>query len=171
MKTLRHITIALFFIIHSGGLFAQQDSSHYEGDSLRQAKIGELKKLRRQLFVQKLELTTEQADKFFPVFDEYQWKQREAKKEFRKKWKGKKIEDLTEEESKLYLVDAIKAREKEVELFKLYTEKLKTILPAKKLVLLPQIEKEVQRELMRKAREGKNGKNGPHRGRKMHGPR
>jgi len=130
-------------------------------DSMRKAKVEELKKLRKDLYTQKLALTKEESEKFFPIFDEYELKLREARKEFKLKWKDKKPEDLTEEEAKQYLTDATKMREKEVELFKTYSEKLKTAIPAKKIVLLPKIAKEVQKELIAKAREMKGQGGGP----------
>lgn len=128
-------------------------------DSLKQAKIEELKKLRKDLFIQKLNLTTAESEKFFPIYDEYQLKLKQSRKEFRKKWKDKKPEDLTEAEATVFLEDATALREKEVELFRTYSEKLKSAIPVKKIVILPRVEREVQRELIDKAREGRKGSN------------
>lgn len=153
----------VFFILLLPGVKAMAGPN----DSLRKAKIEELKKLRHDLYVQKLNLTATEAEKFFPIFDEYEMKQREAKKAFKQKWKDKKPEDLSEEEAAQYLTDATKLREKELELFKTYSEKLKAVIPAKKIVILPRVTKEVQQELIRKARElgkgpaGQGGRRGP----------
>jgi hypothetical protein len=124
-------------------------------DSSKKARFEELKKTRRELFIKKLELTDDESKGFFPIYDEYQLKLRQARKSFREKWRGKKPEDLSEEEASLYLRDAIDLRSKELELFKTYSEKLKTVIPVKKVVQLPRVEKEVQRELIGKAHEGK----------------
>ncbi|MBS3913512.1 MAG: hypothetical protein KG003_03375 [Bacteroidetes bacterium] len=142
------------------------------GDSTRKAKMEELKKTRRELFIKKLSLTDEESKKFFPIYDEYQLKLRTERRAFKDKWKGKKPEDLTEEEANVYLKDAIDLRSKELELFKTYSEKLKTVIPVKKVVMLPRVEKEIQHELIGKARDGKGpgGKRkGPPRG-GQHGP-
>ena len=129
-------------------------------DSAKKTKIEELKKLRRDLFIQKLELTETETEKFFPIYDEYQLKLKEARKAFKKKWKDKKPEDLTEDEANLFLADAIALRKTEVDLFSTYSEKLKTAIPVKKIVILPRVEKEVQHELIKKAGgKGRGGKN------------
>lgn len=122
-----------------------------QNDSLKQAKIENLKKIRKDLFTQKLALTPAEAEKFFPIYDEYQLKLKQSRKAFRSKWKGKKPEELTEQEANDYLADAIKLRQTEVELFSTYSEKLKQVISAKKIVMLPKVEKEVQKELVAKA--------------------
>ncbi len=145
------------------------------GDSTKLNRLQELKKLRKELYTQKLALTADEAAKFFPIFDEYEQKLRDAKKEFHKKWKGKKPEDLTEDEAKQYLADATKMREKELELFKTYSEKLKTAIPVKKIIILPRVTKEVQKELIAKAKEmkgqGRPGGRGMGQGRRRAIPR
>lgn len=122
-------------------------------DSTRKAKMEELKKLRRDLFTRKLGLTAEEATKFFPIYDEYQLKLKMAKKEFRKKWNSKKPEEMSEEEAGAYLNEAVKLRETELNLFKTYTEKLKGIIPNRKILKLPKVEREVQGEIIKKARD------------------
>lgn len=124
-------------------------------DSLKQAKIEELKQLRRELYTSKLALTKEESEKFFPIMEQYQDKKRGLNKEFRKKWKGKDPDGLTEAEAAQYLSDMITLREKELALFKSYVSSLTGILPAKKLVKLHKVEKEVNKELIRTMKEWK----------------
>lgn len=138
-------------------------------DSTRKAKMEELKKLRRELYFKKLSLTEQEAARFFPIWDEFELKQRQAKKEFRDKWKGRKPEELSEQEAEAYLNDALKLRETELQLFRTYSERLKPVLPATKIIKLIRVQKEVQRELMEKMREMKGqpghrqGRGGPNR--------
>lgn len=147
-----------------------QKNSGSKQDSARKARMEELKQYRHDLFVKKLKLTETEEAGFFPIYDEYQLKLREAKRSFRKKWKEKKPEDLTEEEAKVFLEDAIAARENEVELFKTYSEKLKAVIPVKKIVVLPHVEKEVQRELIEKFKGMKPPRGAGHGPRPKHGP-
>jgi hypothetical protein len=141
-------------ILASGvGQAAMQPGS----DSTRKVKMEELKKLRRELFTRKLALTADEATKFFPIYDEYQLKLKMAKKEFRKKWKSKKQDEMSEEEAGEYLGDALKLRETELSLFKSYTDKLKSVISNKKVLKLPKVEREVQSEIIKKARELKLG--------------
>lgn len=116
-------------------------------DSIKRARAEELIKKRKELWTTKLSLTETEAKNFFPLVDEYQLKLRAARQEFRKKWKGKKPEDLTETEASTYLDDALKLRETELNLFKTYSAKFRTVIPAKKVVRIPKVEKEIEKEL------------------------
>jgi len=153
---MRHI-IFLSFLIGLGSVYAQPS------DSARKAKMEAMKKVRRDLFVQKLSLSEDQAQKFFPIMNEFEQKQRELKKPFRDKWGGKKPEDLTDAEAETYLNDAHKMREDELKLAKTYGDKLKPIIGAKKVLMLKRVQREVQMEMVRKFREmrGKGDPGGP----------
>ena len=159
MKTKLTQSLTLIFLILPILAFSQKTQK--PDDSTRKAKVEKLKKVRRDLYTQKLSLTATEAEKFFPIFDEYQLKLKGAKKEFRNKWNGRKPEELTEEESKAYLADAIKLRETELSLFRTYSEKLKTAIPAKKIIILPRVNKEVQMELMQQVKGMKGRPPGP----------
>jgi len=153
---MRHI-IFLSFLIGLGSVYAQPS------DSARKAKMEAMKKVRRDLYVQKLSLSEDQAQKFFPIMNEFEQKQRELKKPFRDKWGGKKPEDLTDAEAETYLNDAHKMREDELKLAKTYGDKLKPIIGAKKVLMLKRVQREVQMEMVRKFREmrGKGDPGGP----------
>jgi Spy/CpxP family protein refolding chaperone len=128
-------------------------------DSARKARIEALKKKRRDLYTQKLDLTPAQADKFFPIWDDYELQLREAKKTFKRKWEGKDTENgLTEEESAQYLRDAMKLRETEMNLMKVATEKLIPAITAKKTLKVKKVQREVQRELVAEVRKNRGGK-------------
>lgn len=131
----------------AGLIFMIPGKTMAQSDSSRKAGLEVLKQKRKELWIAKLSLTETEAKNFFPIMDEYQLKLRTAKQEFRKKWKGKKPEDLTETEASSYLDDALKLRETELELFKTYSAKLRTVIPAKKVVKVPKVEKEIEREL------------------------
>jgi hypothetical protein len=128
-------------------------------DSARKARIEALKKKRRDLYTQKLSLTPAQADKFFPIWDDYELQLREAKKTFKRKWEGKDTENgLTEEEANQYLKDALKLRETEMNLFRAATEKLIPVITAKKTLKLKRVQREVQKELVTEVRKNKGGR-------------
>jgi hypothetical protein len=154
---MKHI-IYLSLLLFSSALLSAQPK-----DSTKKARMETLKKLRRDLYVKKLSLTEDQAQKFFPVYDEFELKQREAKQAFRNKWGNKRPEDLTDKEAEEFLNDATKLRESELSLTKLYHDKLKPVIGAKKLLQLRRVQREVREELLSKAKELK-GKRPPHPG-------
>jgi hypothetical protein len=146
-------------------------------DSTRKAKVEALKKIRRELYINKLSLSEDQAKKFFPVMDEFELKQRELKKPFRDKWGSKKPEELTDTEAESYLNDVQLMRENEMRLAKTYGDRLKPIIGAKKVLMLKKVQREVQMDMVRKFREmrghgkpGGPGGRGGHRPGGKHGP-
>ena len=153
---MRHI-LFLSILLGLGSVYAQPS------DSSRKAKMEAMKKIRRDLYVQKLSLSEDQAQKFFPIMNEFEQKQRELKKPFRDKWGNKKPEELTDAEAETYLNDAHKMREEELKLAKIYGDKLKPVIGAKKVLMLKRVQRDVQVEMVRKFREmrGKGRPGGP----------
>ena len=88
------------------------------------SKIDALKEYREELFKSKLPLSDKEAKAFFPIYDQYQLELRNSKREFRKKWYKKDMENLSESEAREYLNDAIALQQKEVELLKNYSNKM-----------------------------------------------
>ena len=154
--TMRNILL-LTFLLGVGSLYAQPS------DSARKAKMEAMKKIRKELYVKKLSLTEDQSQKFFPIMDEFERKQREIKQPFRDKWGDKKPEDLTDTEADSYLNDAHQMRENEMKLAKTYGDKLKPVIGAKKVLMLRRVQREVQAEMVQKFREmrGKGRPGGP----------
>lgn len=159
MKKYVKWALTFTFLIALGNAFAQKN----EKDSVRKAHKEELVKLRKELYTAKLSLTPEEAIKFFPIMEKYQEQKRAIGKEYKKKWKEKEIETMTEIEAEEYLADMIALREKQMALFKEYMQNLKGVLPAKKRVKLNKVEREVNKELIAKAKGWKGKKKG-----KMH---
>jgi hypothetical protein len=121
-------------------------------DSLKASKVAELRKFREDLFVERLKLSSEEKIKFFAVYDEYQLKLKESKMAFRKKWAGKKPEELTDAEAQQYFQEAIALRKQEVELLQTYGKRLEPVIGMNRIIQLPQIEREIKKELITKAR-------------------
>lgn len=149
--------LVLFLCIFGLGTMAHANAT--PPDSARKAKLEALKKKRRDLYTQKLELTPAQVEKFFPIWDDYELQLRESKKTFKRKWAGKDTENgLTEEEAAQYLRDALKLRETEMNLFKSATEKLIPVITAKKTLKVKKVQREVQRELVGEVRKNRGGR-------------
>jgi hypothetical protein len=120
-------------------------------DSVREAQIDALKDYRETLFDEKLKLTAVESKDFFPIYDLYVSELKKAKKGFRNKWKTKTIETLTESEALEYYNDAIVLQQKEIDLFKDACEKLKSVMPMTKIILISKAEREIRTKLIEKA--------------------
>jgi hypothetical protein len=133
MKTM--IGILMMALIVGGPLHAQG------GNKVEQAKIAFL--------TQKLQLTTAEAERFWPVYNEYRSKLREARKGRREEARGMKgVETLSDKEAEEMLTDMLAGEQKMLDLRKEYLAKFKQVMPVKKVVLLLQAEKEFNKELI-----------------------
>jgi anion-transporting ArsA/GET3 family ATPase len=157
MKWIKIVSIGLLMFL----AVAAKGQNEVRKDSLRAAKVEELRKFRESLFVERLSLTDAEKTKFFVIYDEYQLKLRDAKRAFRAKWEGKRPSELSDAEAELYFKDAIALRKLEVQLMETYTVKLKPVIGMQRAVQLPKIEREVKKELIAKARSMRKKKKGP----------
>lgn len=101
--------------------YAQKDGSK----KLNEIKVG--------FFTEKLDLTSAEAEKFWPVYNEYS----KAKKDLRDKFKGSDDADAM-----------VKQKEEEASLLKSYNEKFKEILPNEKVSLLHKAESELKKKIL-----------------------
>lgn len=129
------IIILLFLLLQSVVYVAQTDRDKVE--ALRVAFIGK-----------KLELTTNEADKFWPVYNEYNDKVKALRKTVRQSFK-KGVDNLSEKELEdLYQLE-IKSKQAEAELHKAYNDKIKAIIGTKKTVKLRIAEDEFKKEIIK----------------------
>lgn len=103
----------------------------------------------------KLSLTPDEAQRFWPVFNEYEDKKEIIQKEM---FQASDIDDLnidmlTDEEATEIADDQIIKAQKMIDLRKEYHIQFKGVLPIKKVLKLYQSEREFQHELIRKIRE------------------
>lgn len=114
--------------------------------------VQELQDFRRQEFTQRLMLTNSEVEAFFPIYDQSQLELRQARMQFRKKWGQRELGTLTEEEAKAYYTDALALKQNELDIHAVYTPKLVPIIGYKRVILLPQTERDVRAQLLKKAR-------------------
>jgi len=102
--------------------YAQGDDG---AEKLNEIKVG--------FFTEKLDLTSTEAEKFWPVYNEYS----KAKVNLRDKFKGSDDADA--------MVDQ---KEEEASLLKSYNEKFKEVLPNEKVSLLHKAESELKKKIL-----------------------
>jgi len=96
----------------------------------------------------KLELTPAEAEKFWPVYNEYLSKSKTLRRNIRAEFK-KKTDNLTDAEAEALCDLVIKTKQEEVDTYKTYSAKLKTIIGVKKMVKLKVAEDEFKREMIK----------------------
>ncbi len=109
----------------------------------------------------KIGLTSDEAQKFWPVYNAAQKEKQDVRKQRRETVKDrKKIEDMTDAEVQKIMDAIFVAKQKELDIDKQYHAKYLAVLPVKKVAKLYQAEEEFKRILLERLKGGK-GKPGP----------
>lgn len=104
---------------------------------------------------EKLDLTPTEAEKFWPVYNEFQAKKEVIFKELKtlKRANKQEDEDVSDAEIEKMLNQRIITKQKELDLEKEYLTKFKSVLPIKKVGKFYKAEEGFKRELLRKMRD------------------
>lgn len=100
------------------------------------------------LITERLDLSPDQAEKFWPIYREY-YQQRDAlRKDFQDARGNVSRENLTEEESQRLLQLGMKMKEQQLTLEKKYSERLTNIISSRQLLALRKAEDDFRRMLL-----------------------
>ena len=137
---------ALFGVI---ALVAQPDMPPPTPERLR-----EIKAQKSAFITARLELTPEEAQQFWPVYNEFDDKQDVIRKEMRELFRGQDGDaELNETEAAQVLDKGLQLRQREIDLERSYLEKFKKAIGARKTMLLRKAEHDFNREVLRKFRD------------------
>jgi hypothetical protein len=123
---------------------------HYASHA--QAQRDKIEELRFSFLSKKMELSTAEAEKFWPVYNELQDKLKAVKRNLRLSYRNLPA-NFTDKEAEELLALENKSRAAETELHKTYNEKIKAIIGAKKLVKLQIYEEEFKKEVINAIKE------------------
>lgn len=113
-------------------------------------KRDKIEALRVSFISQKVNLTTQETQLFWPLYNEYNDKLDNLKKSFRQQYvKDVDFNLATDKEAEAYLNAELSVKQKEYELYKEYFEKFKKIIPVKKLALVRRAEDDFKKELIK----------------------
>jgi len=130
----------LLFILSINMIQAQEKGSKEERiQALKVAFISE-----------ELDLTSEQSQKFWPLYNEFQTKLNKVRKN---RMKRLDVDNLSEAELELLLEKHLKAEEEKVVLSRTYIQQFKKVISIRQVVKLTQSEYRFRRELLRRAKE------------------
>jgi hypothetical protein len=143
VKKIFHILILFGTFFLSTASFAQ--------DELNNAAIQQRIESRRIAYItEKLDLSTDEAQKFWPVFNSYKNDLKKIRKDFNV---TKKVEEMSDAEAESQLKAKMDFEDRKNELRKTYLSKFRQVLPAKKVALLYNLEDQFKKELIQKAKE------------------
>jgi hypothetical protein len=147
----RIITFAL------AALFVVPAFSQHDGPKDLREKKEKVDAMKAAFITQEIDLTTEEAQRFWPVFNEMTkkievYRMEEAEKMMKMREEGKTVEDLTDEEVSNMMLARFSNEEAILKIKRSYHDKFIKLLGVKRTAKLYLAERDFQRQLMRKAR-------------------
>ena len=144
MKTLKKLTFLILTLLATSIVFGQSSKDKKPSkEKVKAMKVGYITK--------KLDLTPEEAQKFWPVYNEFDAKMDEIHKSIRKMHKKDNgIDEMTDEEVEKMINAHTKLRQKELDIHKEYHLKFKTVLPIKKVAKLYKANHDFKRDLLKR---------------------
>ncbi len=147
------ITTLVLVLSLSTSLMAQKPGQADPGPKpgpKREARKEKVEALRIAYITKELDLTETEAQVFWPVYNEYQKKQEDSRKEFKQKYnKQTDYNFATDKEAEDYITADIQHKMQEAELLKTYYEKIKKVLPVKKVAKLRRAEESFRQEMLK----------------------
>ena len=142
------LMLGLLFTPFAQGQVTQDKKHHEKRAQIQAQKIAFL--------TTRMELTPDEAEKFWPIFNKYDLKRQALREEGRKARAGKKISEMSEAEMTA-LVDRKVAMEIEMaQLEKEFIDEVKGVVPIKKILLMQRAEREFKRQMVKKMRQKRN---------------
>lgn len=142
---MKHYAVLVLMIsaITLGGTtaFAQDKHHHERREHVEAAKVAYL--------TDKMGLSPEQAQKFWPIYNEHEAKRRELVKGYRIDFR-QDVDELTDQQVQARVNKFFDMKEKELALDKEYAEKYQKVISVKQLVKLYRGEREFTKMLLRR---------------------
>lgn len=143
--------IALLLTI-SFAAFAQPGAPGKKGKAERKERIHAAKVA---FVTQQLELTSQEAEKFWPIYNQWEADRRALRKSNKI---DKKKEALTDEEAEAFILNRIATEEDLAKLNKDYYFRLKGVISPKRILKLQKAERQFRKKLLRKIEGNKKRK-------------
>ena len=132
--------------------------SFFQGFKEKREKV---KALKVAYITEQLELTTDEAQKFWPIYNAFDEKQSELRHEKMRaildRFKPGNVEKLSEKDASNSLAQMEKIEEDLFNLKKKFIKDLQGVISAKKIIKLKKAEEDFNRELLKQMREKRRG--------------
>lgn len=139
------LIIALFL---AGFTALAQDNNQQDAKSKLQAA-------RIALITERLGLTPEQAQQFWPIYNEYGEQRRLIQQEFRDARKGLDLNKLTEEQSRALIKTRMDGKQRQLNLETKYSDRLMDVINTRQLMALKKAEDDFRAMIIRRIEQRK----------------
>ncbi|MBK7220180.1 MAG: hypothetical protein IPH94_02220 [Saprospiraceae bacterium] len=134
---MKKTSIVLSFLLIGSMVFGQVGKR-------REALEERVKSLKIAFVTEKLALTPDESEKFWPVYNQMEAERASLMAEKKSDFG----DDITDKEAQLYITRHFDIREKEIQLERRYIDKFKILLPDRKVAKLLWVEKQFRQEVM-----------------------
>ncbi|HET6224954.1 MAG TPA: Spy/CpxP family protein refolding chaperone [Bacteroidia bacterium] len=148
MKTNKYIFSLLYTLLLSVSIFAQDGKGN-------PSKKEDIETMKIAFITQKLELTPQEAQQFWPIYNQYSEKTKELRKKRRQDNREARanFDELSDKEVEQLISNDMAIRQKELDLQREYNEKFKAVLPIKKVAKLYAAEEQFKIVLINKLKD------------------
>jgi hypothetical protein len=130
----------------------------YKADAQEpRTKAERIKAVKVAFIIEEINLTPDQSQNFWPVYNELESKIKAINKSNKKRLN---IDEMSDSELETMLNNRLKTEEEKLALHRAYIQKFKKVITIRQIVLLQRAEKRFKKELLRRARERKEGRGG-----------
>lgn len=154
-KNMKQLTYLFALVLMFAGTTVNAQKNNRPDERSRNERREDIESMKIAFITKKLDLTPEEAQKFWPVYNQYTNELKTARSERKSKMRDQK-DDLANMPDKDVekMVDAeIASRQQELDINKKYHAQFKQVLPIKKVALLYRSEEDFKRELLERIRE------------------
>ncbi|MFN0213541.1 MAG: hypothetical protein ACKVT2_04740 [Saprospiraceae bacterium] len=145
---MRHLTFTVLIVSAFGTLAqAQVDPER------REARLAAF---RAEVFTRVLNLTPDEAQKFWPIYNEYTDKREQVQQELRP---AKQLDQMNDAEVEEQIKRHFEMKQRDLDLERDAYQKLRNALPLRKIAKLPMAEREFRESLVKKLQEARDRKN------------
>lgn len=141
MKKIVLAALATLFFITAAQ--TQPDRMGARQERIEQYKIA--------FFTEKLQLTPQESKAFWPLFEQFEREQEMLRSKY--DLRGKKLELLSDDEVKAYIMDQLEVEHEMAKLRKDYTMEFMEVLPVRKVAMLQRVNREFKKTLLKEMRE------------------
>lgn len=143
--TMRHFIITALIVTVLGTMAQAQPEN-------REARLAAF---RAEVFTRVLQLTPEEAQNFWPIYNELADKREQTQQELRP---GKQLDQMSDAEVEDQIKRHFEMKQREIDLEREAYQKLRKALPIRKIAKLPMAEREFRESLVKKLQEARERK-------------
>jgi len=138
----------IILLVISASMFAQNT----EASRVKQGKQ-RIKAQRVAFITERIDLTPEEAEKFWPMYNQFENEKLVVQKKYKRQ---EKLVNMTDEELKKHMSNTFARDQELLDLKKSYYQKFEKIIPIKKLAMFQVAEREFKRNIVNKFKGNRN---------------